>query len=385
MIDRNEILANLERYDLKKAKIGVVGSHSGLDTCDGATSEGFRTVAICQDGREKTFNNYFKTLRNADGTVRRGVVDETIILNKYADVMNPDVQERLIKDNILFIPNRSFVSYSGIDAVENDFKVPLVGSRNLLRSEERGDERDYYWILEKAGLPAPKKVERPEDIDGLTIIKVHHKQKKLERGFFTAVSYDQFVQKSNDLIKQGVIEENFLESARMEQYIIGPVFNLDFFRSPLEEKGEQLELLGIDWRFESSLDGYCRLPGKQQVELEDAGILPEYTVCGHNSATLRESLLDKAFALAEKYVKAAEKYYDPGIIGPFCLQTCVDKDLNFYIYDVAPRIGGGTNIHMAVGHPYGNALWRKEMSTGRRLAMEIRRAIDEERVDEIVT
>ncbi|MBR2394098.1 MAG: DUF1297 domain-containing protein, partial [Candidatus Methanomethylophilaceae archaeon] len=183
----------------------------------------------------------------------------------------------------------------------------------------------------------------------------------------------------------GVIEENFLESARMEQYIIGPVFNLDFFRSPLEEKGEQLELLGIDWRFESSLDGYCRLPGKQQVELEDAGILPEYTVCGHNSATLRESLLDKAFALAEKYVKAAEKYYDPGIIGPFCLQTCVDKDLNFYIYDVAPRIGGGTNIHMAVGHPYGNALWRREMSTGRRLAMEIRRAIDEERVDEIVT
>ena len=385
MIDRNEILANLERYDLKKAKIGVVGSHSGLDTCDGATSEGFRTVAICQDGREKTFNNYFKTLRNADGTVRRGVVDETIILNKYADVMNPDVQERLIKDNILFIPNRSFVSYSGIDAVENDFKVPLVGSRNLLRSEERGDERDYYWILEKAGLPAPKKVERPEDIDGLTIIKVHHKQKKLERGFFTAVSYDQFVQKSNDLIKQGVIEENFLESARMEQYIIGPVFNLDFFRSPLEEKGEQLELLGIDWRFESSLDGYCRLPGKQQVELEEAGIMPEYTVCGHNSATLRESLLDKAFALAEKYVKAAEKYYAPGIIGPFCLQTCVDKDLNFYIYDVAPRIGGGTNIHMAVGHPYGNALWRREMSTGRRLAMEIRRAIDEERVDEIVT
>ena len=385
MIDRNEILANLERYDLKKAKIGVVGSHSGLDTCDGATSEGFRTVAICQDGREKTFNNYFKTLRNEDGTVRRGVVDETIILNKYADVMNPDVQERLIKDNILFIPNRSFVSYSGIDAVENDFKVPLVGSRNLLRSEERGDERDYYRILEKAGLPAPKKVERPEDIDGLTIIKVHHKQKKLERGFFTAVSYDQFVQKSNDLIKQGVIEENFLESARMEQYIIGPVFNLDFFRSPLEEKGEQLELLGIDWRFESSLDGYCRLPGKQQVELEDAGILPEYTVCGHNSATLRESLLDNAFALAEKYVKAAEKYYDPGIIGPFCLQTCVDKDLNFYIYDVAPRIGGGTNIHMAVGHPYGNALWRKEMSTGRRLAMEIRRAIDEERVEEIVT
>lgn len=385
MISRDEILANLERYDLKKAKVGVVGSHSGLDTCDGATSEGFHTVAICQDGREKTFNNYFKTQRDGSGRAYRGCVDETIILPKFANILDANVQEKLINDNILFVPNRSFVSYCGIDKVENDFKVPLVGSRNLLRSEERGDERDYYWILEKANLPAPKKVERPEDIDGLTIIKVHHKQKKLERGFFTAKDYDQFVQKSTELIKDGVIEENFLESARMEQYIIGPVFNLDFFYSPLEEKGEKLELLGIDWRFESSLDGFCRLPGKQQVELENDGILPEYTVCGHNSATLRESLLDKAFALAEKYVAATKKYYSPGIIGPFCLQTCVDKDLNFYIYDVAPRIGGGTNIHMAVGHPYGNALYRGEMSTGRRLAMEIRRGIEEERMDELVS
>ena len=40
---------------------------------------------------------------------------------------------------------------------------------------------------------------------------------------------------------------------------------------------------------------------------------------------------------------------------------------------------------MSVGHPYGNTLWRKEMSTGRRLAMEIRRAIEQERVDEIVS
>lgn len=385
MIDRETILSNLDGYDLKKAKVGVVASHSALDTCDGAVSEGFRTVAVCQNGREDTFARYYKSQRDAEGSLIRGVVDETVLLNKFGDIMRPEVQEKLMKNNVLFIPNRSFVSYSGIDAVENDFQVPLVGSRNLLRSEERGDEKDYYWILERAGLPFPKKVERPEDIDGLTIIKVHHKVKKLERGFFTAQSYDQFVEKSEDLIKQGVIEPDFVKNARMEQYIIGPVFNLDFFYSPLEEKGEKIELLGVDWRFESSLDGFCRLTGKQQVELENDGILPEYTVCGHNSATLRESLLDKAFEMAEKYVEATKKHYDPGMIGPFCLQTCVDKDLDFYIYDVAPRIGGGTNVHMAVGHPYGNALWRKEMSTGRRLSMEIRKAIEQERIEEIIT
>ena len=385
MISRDEVLGNLEKYNLKDAKVGVVASHSALDTCDGAISEGFHTVAICQQGRDATFSKYFKSQRDDKGNIIRGVVDEPVVLDKFSSILKPEVQQNLMSNNVLFVPNRSFVSYCGIDAVENDFKMPMVGSRNLLRSEERGDPKDYYWILNEAGLPFPKKVEKPEDIDGLTIIKVHHKVKKLERGFFTAKDYDQFVEKSTELIKQGVIEPDFLKDARMEQYIIGPVFNLDFFYSPLEEKGEKLELLGIDWRFESSLDGYCRLPGKQQVELENDGILPEYTVCGHNAATLRESLLDKAFALAEKYVAATKKYYAPGIIGPFCLQTCVDKDLNFYIYDVAPRIGGGTNIHMAVGHPYGNALYRQEMSTGRRLAMEIRRGIEEERMDELVS
>lgn len=385
MISRDEVLANLGKYKLEDAKIGVVASHSALDTCDGAISEGFHTVAVCQKGRERTFANYFKAQRDGNGNVVRGVVDETVMVDKFKDVVNPAVQKTLMDNNVLFIPNRSFVSYAGIDAVEDEFKVPIVGSRNLLRSEERGDERDYYWILEKAGMPFPKKVDKPEDIDGLTIVKVHHKVKKLERGFFTAKDYDQFVTKSNELIQQGVIEENFLQEARMEQYIIGPVFNLDFFYDPLEEKGEKLELLGIDWRFESSLDGYCRLPGKQQVELENDGIIPEYTVCGHNSATLRESLLDKAFALGEKYVKATQEYYKPGIIGPFCLQTCVDKDLNFFIYDVAPRIGGGTNVHMSVGHPYGNALWRREMSTGRRVSMEVRKAIEQERIEEIIT
>ena len=385
MISRDEVLANLGRYDQKKARIGVLASHSALDTCDGATSEGFNTLAVCQKGREKTFNNYFRTQRDASGNPVRGVVDDTLILDRFSDVLLPQNQEYLMNTNTPWVPNRPFTSYCRIDQVENDFKVPMVGSRNLLRSEERGGPQDYYWLLEKANLPYPKKIEKPEDIDGLTIIKVHHHVKKLERGFFTAKDYDQYVEKSQELIRQGVLDEDFEKHARMEQYIIGPVFNLDFFYDPLEEKGEKVELLGIDWRFESSLDGYVRLPAKQQVELEQDGIIPEYTVCGHNSATLRESLLDKAFEMAEKYVKATQQYYKPGIIGPFCLQTCVDKDLNFYIYDVAPRIGGGTNVHMSVGHPYGNTLWRTNMSTGRRLSMEVRKAIEQERLEEIIT
>lgn len=380
MIDRGRILEILEQYDLSDPLIGVIASHSALDTCDGAIEEGFRTLAICQKGREKTYVKYFRTNR-LDGAVISGVVDEVRILNKFSEIIESDQQESLISKNVLFVPNRSFTSYCSMDAVEDEFKIPLLGSRNLLRSEERGEVRDYYWILEKAGLPYPETVE-PENIEELVMVKLPHAVKTLERGFFTASSYDEFVQKSDTLLRQGVIYQDDLDLARIERYVIGPVFNLDFFYSPLLD---QIELIGVDWRFESSLDGHVRLPATQQIALNDMQINPEYTVCGHNSATLRESLLDKAFELAEKYVAATKEYYSPGIIGPFCLQTCVDKDLNFYIYDVAPRIGGGTNVHMAVGHPYGNALWRTNMSTGRRLMREVKIALENDALEKIVT
>lgn len=381
MLQRKEILEVLESYDVEKVKIGVIGSHSALDVCDGAVEEDFRTFVVCQKGREKTYTDYFKSERE-NGKLIRGMVDEILLLDKFKEIMSKENQEKLAENNVLFVPNRSFTSYVDMGEIENNFRIPLVGSRNLLRSEEREEEKSYYWLLEKAGLPYPEKIDNPKDINELCIVKLKHAVKKLERGFFTASSFKEYKEKTESLLKQNVITKQDLEKARIERYIIGPVFNLDMFYSPVDKK---IELLGIDWRFETSLDGHVRLPAGQQISLNENQITPEYTVCGHNSATLRESLLEKAFVLGEKYVKATQEYYPPGIIGAFCLQTCVDKDLNFYIYDIAPRVGGGTNVHMSVGHAYGNSLWRKPMSTGRRTVFEVRRAIEKGKVGEIVT
>ncbi|MDD4161312.1 MAG: formate--phosphoribosylaminoimidazolecarboxamide ligase family protein [Methanothrix sp.] len=381
MIDRSKVLEVLKGYDLDDLRIGMIASHCALDTADGAVEENFRTLAVCQEGREKPYVKYFRANRDKSGKIVNGMIDEVMMLKKFPQILEQENQDFLKKKNTLFVPNRSFTSYCGIDAVEDQFQVPLLGSRNLLRSEERGDKRDYYWILEKAGLPFPEPIEA-EDIKELVMVKLPHAVKTLERGFFTAASYEEYCQKADLLLRQNVIDQDGIELARIERYVIGPVFNLDFFYSPISK---QIELIGIDWRFETSLDGHCRLPAPQQLTLNEKQINPEYTVCGHNSATLRESLLEKAFVLAEKYVEATQEYYAPGIIGPFCLQTCVDKDLNFFIYDVAPRIGGGTNVHMAVGHPYGNALWRTNMSTGRRLAREVRMALDNDCLEKIVT
>ncbi|RLF27426.1 MAG: 5-formaminoimidazole-4-carboxamide-1-(beta)-D-ribofuranosyl 5'-monophosphate synthetase [Thermoplasmata archaeon] len=385
MIKRKEIHDILNQYDISKIKIGMIGSHSALDVCDGAVDEGFHTIAICQKGREKTYTDYFKSLRDSRGDIVRGCVDETWVFDRFSEILKPDKQQKLRENNVIFIPNRSFTSYCSIKEIENKFMVPMFGSRNLLRTEERGEKKDYYWMLERTGMPFPEKIEDPRDINELCIVKLHHAVKKLERGFFTCSSYKEYLEKSETLIKQGVITREMLNNARIERYIIGPVFNFDFFYSPIEPNMSKLELIGVDWRFETSLDGHVRLPAPQQLSLPENQLIPEYTVCGHNSATVRESLLEKVFRLGEQYVQATQKHYDYGIIGPFCLQTCVDKDLNFYIYDVAPRVGGGTNVHMSVGHSYGNTLWRKPMSTGRRIAMEIKRAIEMDKLEMIIT
>ena len=385
MINQQDIGVILEDYDQMKLRIGMTASHSALDICDGAIEEGFPTVAYCQSGREKLYSEYFRTQRSPSGRVKRGMVDKAVTLERFDGILDPQFQSAMRDRNMIFIPNRAFTSYCNIDAIENNFKIPMFGSRSMLRMEERTEEFDYYWLLDKAGLPAPEPIHNPQDIDCLTIVKLHHAEKKLERGFFTCASYEEYLQKSKELLSQGVIDQSSLETARIERYVIGPVFNLNFFYSPLEEEMSKLELLGVDWRFESSLDGHVRLPAPQQMTMPSHQQIPEMTVVGHNTATIRESILERAFEIGEKFVKASKEHYDPGVIGPFCLQTCIDKDMNFHIYDVAPRIGGGTNVHVNVGHPYGNSLWRRPMSTGRRIALEIRRAAEQDRLLEILT
>jgi 5-formaminoimidazole-4-carboxamide-1-(beta)-D-ribofuranosyl 5'-monophosphate synthetase len=75
----------------------------------------------------------------------------------------------------------------------------------------------------------------------------------------------------------------------------------------------------------------------------------------------------------------------PGMIGAFCLQTIITPEMKPVVYDVAFRIGGGTNVHGWVGHTYGNLLWRQRMSSGRRTALELRRAIENNMLHEILT
>jgi len=53
--------------------------------------------------------------------------------------------------------------------------------------------------------------------------------------------------------------------------------------------------------------------------------------------------------------------------------------------DLALRHGGGTNVHMGIGVQYSNIKYDRVMSTGQRIALEIRRTMKKDLLHEIVT
>ena len=87
MITAKQISKLLEGYDKKNITIGVLGGHSALDVCRGAHSHGFKTLVVCQKGREKTYSKYYKRREGV------GFVDDVIVVNKFSDITKKEVQE----------------------------------------------------------------------------------------------------------------------------------------------------------------------------------------------------------------------------------------------------------------------------------------------------
>jgi 5-formaminoimidazole-4-carboxamide-1-(beta)-D-ribofuranosyl 5'-monophosphate synthetase len=191
-------------------------------------------------------------------------------------------------------------------------------------------------------------------------------------------SYEDYLKKSRLKIGQGVINEDDLCSATIEEYVIGTYFNLNYFYSPI--RGET-EFLGIERRLQTNIhDFVTSVPAKQQMEID---LELQNIEVGHTPASIRESLLDKVFKMGDDFTAAVKREYPPGIIGPISLQCIVTVELDFVVYDVSLRVPG--NPIMATTSPYTKYYYGSTMGTGRGIAMEIKNAIQQERLTEIVT
>ncbi|RCV65423.1 5-formaminoimidazole-4-carboxamide-1-(beta)-D-ribofuranosyl 5'-monophosphate synthetase [Methanophagales archaeon] len=375
MISKEEIKAVLDEYDLNNTTIGVLGSHSALDICKGAKDLGFRTLVVCQKGREQTYARYYRTEDS------RGIVDRTLLLDKFTDITEERVQRELREQNVIFIPHRSFEVYVGFDKIENEFLLPLFGTRSILRAEERDADRNQYYLMQKGEIPYPRTYNSPEEIDRLVLVKAPEAQRTYERAFFFASSTEEYYINSEQMIHAGKITEAGLKKAVIEEFVMGTQTNFNYFYSILDQR---LELLGTDTRRQTNLDGILRLPATQQLEALKY-IDVKAIEAGHISCTVKESLLEQIFDLGEKFVRVARQEYPPGIIGPFALQSAFipgPPSEKAIVFDISMRVQGSPGTMFT---PYSGYYYGESLSVGKRVAMELKKAILQNRVEETVT
>ena len=137
----------------------------------------------------------------------------------------------------------------------------------------------------------------------------------------------------------------------------------------------------MDSRYESSIDGFVRMPAKDQLDID---LSPSYVVTGNHPVVIRESLLPQVFDIADKLVESAKKLVKPGLNGPFCMQTLVNDNLEVICFEISARTDGGTNTFMN-GSAYSYLSHGKPMSMGRRVALEIKNALKREELEKIIT
>lgn len=369
-----DALAALDRAALT---VAVLGSHSALEVCRGARAQGFRSLVVAERGRHRTYAEHY--------AVREGLgcVDETLVVERFAQVTDEALQQALRAQSSVFVPHRSFEVYlhSDYDLIEHRFRVPMFGNRYLLRIEEREQHPNQYDLLDEAGIRHPRLFASAADIDRPVLVKVLEAERGFERAFFIARDADEYERIAAARISEGVFTRPSLDAATIEEYVLGAHVNFNFFYSPLHRR---LELLGTDTRRQTNIGGLAKVPAPLQDAVV-AAIPVKYEEAGHIAVTVLESLLEDIFALGERFVVAAARLYPPGIIGPFALQSIITpgppkKDL--VVVDVSPRMPGSPGIHAT---PYSGYLFGRPVSVGERVAMELRDALAADRLAEVLT
>ena len=334
----------------KNYKIATIGSHSALQILKGAHDEGFKTIAICIKGREKPYKQF-------------KVADEIISIKSYNEIMK--IQNELIKKNSIFIPHASLIAYLGVDAVEK-FKVPYYGNKNILRYESnRKIEREW---LRNSKLKVPKIFDSPKDIDRAVIVKFHGA--KGGKGYFLAKNERDFKQK----IKLHPGDEDYV----IQEYIVGVPMFTHYFYSPLTD---ELEIMGFDKRYESNVDSLGRVTARDQMVLPKVD--PSYVIVGNIPVVVRESFLPRIMEMGEDVIKESRKIVKRGLWGPFCLESIMTPEEDIFVFEISARIVAGTNPYID-GSPYTWLRYNEPMSTGRRIAREIKMAIKQNKLGKIL-
>jgi 5-formaminoimidazole-4-carboxamide-1-(beta)-D-ribofuranosyl 5'-monophosphate synthetase len=330
--------------------IATLGSHSALQILKGAKDEGFKTLVFCEKGKARAYESY-------------RVADEIIEVDSFKEYFTK-IEPILIERNAILIPHGSILNAIGATNAKN-IKANYYGSKGILEWEsDRTKER--VWLSD-AGLRLPRIFNSPEEIDCPVIIKFHGA--KGGSGYFIANSTAEFYER----IKDYPGDDDYV----IQEYIVGVPIYAHYFQSIVNN---ELEIMGFDKRYESNADSIGRIAAKDQIE---AHIQTSYTITGNIPLVVRESLLPMFFELGDSVVEKSKKLTPTGLFGPFCLEGIIDPNLNFYVFEISARIVAGTNPYID-GSPYTALRYDVPMSTGRRIAREIKEAIAADQLSNIL-
>jgi 5-formaminoimidazole-4-carboxamide-1-(beta)-D-ribofuranosyl 5'-monophosphate synthetase len=331
--------------------IATIGSHSALQILKGSRDEGVRNLVICKRGRERPYRAY-------------GVADEILTIDDWSS-WDSALEEELMRRNAIVVPHGSFISYMGHERVAQ-MQVMYYGTKEILGWEsDRNKERQW---LERAGLLLPRVYQRPEDIDKAVIVKFHGAEGGF--GYFVARSPEQFYE-----VKRKKYPEQ--RDYVIQEYIVGVPLYIHYFYSPMTR---ELEIMSLDKRYESNADSIGRIKAEDQLAVN---IHTSYTIIGNIPVVVRESLLPELFEMGDRVVEVSKELCGKGLFGPFCLETIITRKLQIYVFEISARIVAGTNP-FTEGSPYTALKYDVPMSTGRRIARDIRQAIEQGRLEEVL-
>jgi 5-formaminoimidazole-4-carboxamide-1-(beta)-D-ribofuranosyl 5'-monophosphate synthetase len=341
-----------------RVSIATLGSHCALQVLKGAKDEGLHTILVSEKKRLDLYHRF-------------PFIDEIIKVDAFSEILESSVAGKLKQKNAILIPHGTLIAQMSSEEIES-IKVPVFGNKWILRWEASREMKEK--LMREAGLKTPRSVSSKNEINGLCIVKLHGAAGG--RGYYLAWDRESFEEGARRLVKQNAIwGENDLY---IQEFIRGVPVYLQYFYSPL---GRSLELMGIDRRYESDIDGLGRIPAKQQL---GAGAEPSYNVIGNLPLVLRESLLDGVYKMGESFVQASERLVAPGMTGPFCLEGVYDSEGTFTTFEFSARIVAGTNLYVN-GSPYSDLLYDEPMSMGRRIAREIKMAKRKGKLKSVVT
>jgi 5-formaminoimidazole-4-carboxamide-1-beta-D-ribofuranosyl 5'-monophosphate synthetase len=418
----------------------ITGSSSGLEAATALKRYGLRTIIYVvreevPDCIKKLTYKRKQDLNappNSDivvlddlGEINRidGWKTAVLQLNTYFEITK--YVDELIALECVQIPSRTFSVLVGGDEkcsiIENQFAVPIMGSRNVFKIARIGVvEKDYRWFAQEASVPCVQIYKFKASETGIRFTQFIDEPVALMTEYLGTSEKGVFIigENSSDLeervtkeISAGNIDKATLERARVQQFLLGLDANLNFFFSPIDAKEEwgdtddvyaklynlslqdaraclANEFISIDERRVDILKKSKDLSIEFQKRVKS--FIKSYHLPKVSLNFSEEFLFENLLKYSERLFLLIKEKEPPGIIGSWSLQTTMlQKDISSYQLRLTGiNFGLYDGFEEEIIYPLVDlAKLRRgmEMTLGERTALELYKSKKEDMLPEIVT